>query len=98
MDVLQTIQDASPWILVILVASTALSHALQAGAHAFERFAITTPTPRDDEVARKLSRIADSVASFMDGLSRLLLRIGVRAKDDVQPPRRLVFREVDNAQ
>jgi hypothetical protein len=74
-EVMKTIEDAAPYVLAILVALTVLAHALQAAAHAFWRFAVTTPTPKDDELAGRLVRYADAMVLTLDRLQAWLPQI-----------------------
>ncbi len=80
-DFLQALDDASPYILAILVALTALSHALQAAARAFDHYARSTKAEWDDEAARNAVRFADAMAGALDAVTHWLPRIGVRGKD-----------------
>lgn len=75
-DVLDTLEQAAPYVLAIIVALTALAHVLQAAAYAFRRWAITTPTPKDDEVAERIVRFVDRMTCVLDTLQAWLPQLG----------------------
>lgn len=78
---LDAAKQAAPYILLVLGATTALAHALRAAARAFERYAATTPTPTDDEVAHRLVGYADTMVAVFDKASAFLPRVGFGPKD-----------------
>lgn len=75
----QTAEAAAPYALAILVALTVLSHALQAGARALQRWATTTPAQWDDAAAARLVRWADGLAAALEWIAALLPRVDWRA-------------------
>lgn len=75
-QIIDAVQQAAPYVLAVLLALTALARALQAAAHAFARYAATTPTPKDDEVAKRLVGYADATAKALDWIGAVLPQIG----------------------
>jgi hypothetical protein len=75
-QIIDGVQQAAPYVLAVLIALTALAHALQAAAHAFQRYAERTPTPKDDEVAARLVGYADWTATALDWIGAVLPQIG----------------------
>ena len=73
-------EEIGAWLLAALVASTALVHVFQQGAHAFERYAEKTSTKKDDAVARRLAAAADWAALALDTVASLLPKIGPGGK------------------
>lgn len=72
----EAMQDAAPYALAILVALTALVHAMRAAARAFERWAAKTASKRDDQWAATIVAALDSVARVLDAVQALLPRVG----------------------
>lgn len=70
-------RQAAPYALGLLLALTALAHAAQLAAHAFARWAATTPTPNDDAAAKAIVRWVDRIANALDWLGANLPRIGI---------------------
>lgn len=90
-EIIQTAEAAAPWILGVLIATTALAHALVRAARAFHRYALTTPSTLDDEVGERAVRFSEAAASVLEGLAAILPRIGVGRVPTVppqDPPRR----------
>lgn len=84
-EIIQTAEAAAPWILGVLIATTALAHALVAAARAFHRYALTTPATWDDEVGERAVRFSEAAASVLEGLAAILPRIGVGRVPTVPP-------------
>lgn len=72
----RTIEDASPYVLAILLALTALAKACKAGSLALQRWAATTPATWDDEAASRLVRWTTGFARGLEWIEALLPRIG----------------------
>ncbi len=72
----QALQDAAPYIVAILVATTALARVAQRAAHALDRWAAASAYAWDDEPASAVARAADALVRALDWLSALLPRIG----------------------
>ncbi|MEC7520186.1 MAG: hypothetical protein VYE22_09995 [Myxococcota bacterium] len=87
-EIIQTAEDAAPWVLGVLIATTALAHALARAARAFERYARTTPATWDDEAARRAVRWADGLAAALDWISALMPRIGLGRVPTEAPARK----------
>lgn len=73
-------RDAAPYALAILLATTALAHACQHAARAFERYAASTPSKSDDALAARLRRYADSFAGALDFLGAIMPRLSAGRK------------------
>lgn len=72
----QALQDAAPYIVAVLAATTALAHVLQRAAHALDRWAAASAATWDDEPASVLARAMDAFVRALDWVSALLPRIG----------------------
>lgn len=75
-EIIKTAEDAAPWILAILAATTVLAHALARAARAFQRYALTTPATWDDVAARRAVRWADRLSAALAWVSAFLPRAG----------------------
>jgi hypothetical protein len=71
-------EHALAYFGALILVSTPLAEALEAAAARFEAHALSTPTPHDDEIASKVTRVTIKIAAGLRFLSALLPVLRIR--------------------